>query len=447
MTASPTATSQLDHLDQSPPMGWRVKPIYNYRNHREKAMTIKTHRSWYKIALIAATVAAPMAMLALPLEKIPDPRQMEGNWVSDVANILRPETEKKLNILINRLYSTNGSEMAVVSVPESKPAASPKELATKLFNRWGIGQKGKDNGILLLISVADRRVEIETGYGLEDILPDAKVGELIDQRIKPNFKAGDFDTGTLSASEAIVQLVEAKGGELTPAARRIGYVDVIYSLVIGYSIIGILLAVVGWSRSKSTLVNGVYNLMALAGWVFVRGLGQSVKLNPSQSSRVNSWRLRFETDGTMRCATCGEMLNLVDHGAMEAILKPSQQAAATLGSLKFRGWRCRHCAPETMHLRGYKSMSSSFDFCPRCQELTVVKDPPYVISNPSSQGRDVRATYSHCVNCDYTNRQRQFVPYWLGSDSSGGGESSGGGSSGGGFSGGSSGGGGAGGNW
>jgi len=287
MTASPTATSQLDHLDQSPPMGWRVKPIYNYRNHREKAMTIKTHRSWYIIALIAATVAAPMAMLALPLEKIPDPRQLEGNWVSDVANILRPETEKKLNILISRLHSTNGSEMAVVSVPESKPAASPKELATKMFNRWGIGQKGKDNGILLLISVADRRVEIETGYGLEAILPDAKVGELIDQRIKPKFKVGDFDAGTLSASEAIVQLVEAKGGELTPAAWRIGYVDIIYSLVIGYTIIGILFAVVGWTRSKSMLMNSVYNLMALAGWVFVRGLGQSVKLNPSQGHLEN----------------------------------------------------------------------------------------------------------------------------------------------------------------
>ena len=146
MTASPTATSQLDHLDQSPPMGWRVKPIYNYRNHREKAMTIKTHRCWYIIALINATVAAPMAMLALPLERIPDPRQMEGNWVSDVANILRPETEKKLNILINRLHSTNGSEMAVVSVPESKPAASPKELATKLFNRWVSGKKVKIMG-------------------------------------------------------------------------------------------------------------------------------------------------------------------------------------------------------------------------------------------------------------------------------------------------------------
>ena len=99
MTASPTATSHLRHLDQSPPMGWRVKPIYNYRNHREKVMTIKTHRRWYIIALIAATAAAPMAMLALPVEQIPDLRQTERNWVSDTANILRPETEKKLNVI------------------------------------------------------------------------------------------------------------------------------------------------------------------------------------------------------------------------------------------------------------------------------------------------------------------------------------------------------------
>jgi uncharacterized protein len=419
-----------------------VNLLYNHFSHLEKPMMIKMNRRWYIIALITATVVAPMAMLGMPVEQIPDPRQTKGNWVSDVANILRPETEKKLNILINHLHSVNGSEMAVVSVPESKPAASPKELATTLFNRWGIGQKGKDNGILLLISVADRRVEIETGYGLEAILPDAKVGELIDQRIKPKFKAGDFDAGTLSASEAIVQLLEARGGEFTPAAWGAGQVDLIYSLGVACIIFFILVAVVGWTRLQSTLMNGGNNLLALAGWVLVRGLGRSVKLNPSQSSRVNSWRLRFETDGTMRCSTCGEMLDLVDHGVMEAVLKPSQQAAATLGSLQFRGWRCRRCAPETMHLRGYKSMSSSFDFCPHCQELTVVKDRPYVICNPSSSGRDLRVTYSHCVNCDYTNRRQEFVPYWLGSDSSGGGESSGGG-----FSGGSSGGGGAGGNW
>jgi len=110
-------------------------------------MILKASRRWYIIALLAATAAAPLAILALPLEQIPDPRQTEGNWVSDVANILRPETEKKLNTLINHLHSANGSEMAVVSVAESKPAASPKELATNLFNRWGIGQKSKDNGI------------------------------------------------------------------------------------------------------------------------------------------------------------------------------------------------------------------------------------------------------------------------------------------------------------
>ena len=425
-----------------------MNPLYNYLSPFEKAMTIKMNRSWYIIALITATVAAPMAMLALPLEQIPDPRQTEGNWVSDVANILRPETEKKLNTLINHLHSTNGSEMAVVSVPETKPAASTKELATKLFNRWGIGQKGKDNGILLLISIADRRVEIETGYGLEAILPDAKLGELIDQRIKPKFKAGDFDAGTLSASEAIVQLVEAKAGELSPAAWRVGPAVLIFYLVFGYSIIGFLMAVAGSTRSKSRLKNGVSSLLALAGLVFLRGLGQSVKLNPSQSSRVNSWRLRFETDGSMRCATCGEMLDQVDNGAMEAILKPSQKAAATLGSLQFRGWRCRRCAPETMHLRVYKSMSSSFDLCPHCQELTVVKDPPYLTCNPSPLGRELRVTNSHCVNCDYTNRRQEFVPSWWGYASiSGGGSSDGEFSGGSSDSGGSSGGGGAGGNW
>jgi uncharacterized protein len=90
-----------------------VNLLYNHFSHLEKPMMIKMNRRWYVIALITVTVVAPMAMLGMPVEQIPDPRQTEGNWVSDVANILRPETEKKLNILINHLHSANGSEMAV----------------------------------------------------------------------------------------------------------------------------------------------------------------------------------------------------------------------------------------------------------------------------------------------------------------------------------------------
>jgi uncharacterized protein len=140
--------------------------------------------------------------LTLEVQDVSNPQE-HGGWVTDMADILSDETEAQLNQIITELEATNGSEMAVVTVPETAPSASPKAFATELFNHWGIGKAEQDNGVLFLISVDDRRVEIETGYGIEAILPDAQVGQIIDTQITPRFQQGDFDGGTLAGTQAI----------------------------------------------------------------------------------------------------------------------------------------------------------------------------------------------------------------------------------------------------
>ncbi|MEB3884212.1 TPM domain-containing protein [Lyngbya sp. CCY1209] len=125
-----------------------------------------------------------------------------------MANILSDDTETQLNQMISELEATNGAEIAIVTVPETQPSSSPKAFTTELFNTWGIGKAGDDNGILFLTSVGDRRVEIETGYGMEGILPDARVGRIIDTKIKPHFKTGDFDRGTLAGTEALIRGIQ-----------------------------------------------------------------------------------------------------------------------------------------------------------------------------------------------------------------------------------------------
>ncbi|MGQ9869495.1 TPM domain-containing protein [Leptodesmis sp.] len=139
---------------------------------------------------------------AITVRNVPNPRQTSRTWVSDSTEILKPETEAQLNQMINQLEATNGAEIAVVTVPETKPAATPKVFATELFNYWGIVKKGRDNGVLFLISKSDRRVEIETGYSVEDILPDAKVGNIIDTKILPRFKPSNKVTMTVALWQA-----------------------------------------------------------------------------------------------------------------------------------------------------------------------------------------------------------------------------------------------------
>ncbi len=71
-----------------------------------------------------------------------------------------------------------------------------------MFNTWGIGKKGRDNGVLFLVSKGDRRTEIETGDGIEGILPDAKVGNILRKQVTPQFKQGKFEAGILAGTRA-----------------------------------------------------------------------------------------------------------------------------------------------------------------------------------------------------------------------------------------------------
>lgn len=135
----------------------------------------------------------------------------------DMAQIISPQRKVRLNQLISKLEAKNGSEIVVVTVPETTPSPTPKAFATELFKTWGIGKKGKDNGVLFLISKGDRRVEIETGYGVEAILPDALVANIIDQEIIPQFKRGNFDRGILAGTESLVSKL---GGNLAFATAN-----------------------------------------------------------------------------------------------------------------------------------------------------------------------------------------------------------------------------------
>ncbi|MFN6133049.1 MAG: TPM domain-containing protein, partial [Synechococcaceae cyanobacterium] len=343
--------------------------------------------------------------------------------------------------------------MAVVTVPDSRPLATPKQVATTLFNRWGIGQKGKDNGVLFLVSLGDRRVEIETGYGVESMLPDARIGQIIRQRITPQFKTGNFDAGTLLGTEAIVQVLRTQGNTLNASSASSELVE--NWLVPGVlSIVLLVLIVFGFLPLYPEFCkNLVASLQGLVGLVAVRGLGQSVKLQPRQSSRVKAWNLRFETIGSMRCAVCGGRLEPVASDAVEQTLRPNEKIGLAIGSLQFRGWRCNQCAPEAMHLRIYESTSNKFEYCPTCHELAFIKGDPYFVPSNSPDGPGLLILTRYCVNCGYSTEDRRLVPPGGGSSGDGsdwGGSASGGGSgySGGGdFGGGSSGGGGAGGDW
>jgi uncharacterized protein len=138
--------------------------------------------------LCFSAIAFPVTSQAITVQEVPNPRQVNNTWVTDKANILSDSTETQLNQMISDLEAKNGSEIAVVTVPDTKPSATPKAFATELFNFWGIGKKGKNNGVLLLISSGERRVQIETGSGIQSILL-LKQWALLKPKLRPDLNS------------------------------------------------------------------------------------------------------------------------------------------------------------------------------------------------------------------------------------------------------------------
>lgn len=122
--------------------------------------------------------------------------------VVDEANILQPETLKTLTESLALLEQRTGAQLVVVTLP-SLQGYDISDYGYQLGRTWGIGQKGTDNGALLIVAPAEKKVRIEVGYGLEGTLTDAVASLIIQRAILPAFKRGDFDAGITHGVTAI----------------------------------------------------------------------------------------------------------------------------------------------------------------------------------------------------------------------------------------------------
>ena len=160
-----------------------------------------------------------LAFLILPLsgrsQHVPSP---EG-WVNDFAKVIDKENAGKLSSLTEEVEQKTAAEIAVVTIDSIAPY-DEKEYARALFDTWKPGKKGKDNGVLVLLAVKERRWRIETGYGVEGILPDGLCGEIGRNYMVPYFKEGNYGGGLYQGVRAIADVI-AKDANITLSAAPV----------------------------------------------------------------------------------------------------------------------------------------------------------------------------------------------------------------------------------
>lgn len=143
--------------------------------------------------------------------------------VVDNAQLLSPETERQLDAQLAGLEQQTGRQVVVATLPDLQ-GYEIEEYGYQLGRAWGIGQKGEDNGALLIVAPNERKVRIEVGYGLEGVLTDALSSVIIQRAVLPQFKAGNYEQGIVDGTNEVVRQLalpdeEAKARVAQAAAR------------------------------------------------------------------------------------------------------------------------------------------------------------------------------------------------------------------------------------
>lgn len=153
------------------------------------------------------------AALAQPL-----PPPLTGA-VNDFAGVIDPTSRERLEAISAALQRATGDVVVVATIPTYAPYSDIREYAVKMFENHGrgIGQRGMDNGVLVLLAVRDRAVWIEVGYGLEEFIPDGFAGETARRVMVPHFRRGAYGAGLVAGvTQVVARIAERRGVTLDP---------------------------------------------------------------------------------------------------------------------------------------------------------------------------------------------------------------------------------------
>jgi uncharacterized protein len=164
--------------------------------------------------------------------------------VVDQAHVILPAHLSDLNDALTAHESKTSNQVAVLTLPSL--AGEPlEEFSHRVASAWGLGQKGTDNGVLLLVAIQDRKIRIEVGYGLEGTLTDAKTSQIIRHEIVPRFRHGEYSEGIVAGVHAILTTIEGtytKPASSAPnSSEHVGLWEIFGLAVVLGTVVGLFL--------------------------------------------------------------------------------------------------------------------------------------------------------------------------------------------------------------
>jgi uncharacterized protein len=167
-----------------------------------------------RASVLLFLLLTPASLMAEKVKDLPAPQ----NYVSDFANVLSPQTDYSLDQLCSQVDRQAHAQIAVITI-KTLDDVPIEDFATSIEDKWGVGPKKNDRGILIILAIQDRKRRIEVGYGLEGVITDAQAGE-IGRAMDPLLKQSDYNGAVTLAVTQIASRIAADAGVTLQAQRR-----------------------------------------------------------------------------------------------------------------------------------------------------------------------------------------------------------------------------------
>ncbi|MDR1544103.1 MAG: TPM domain-containing protein [Prevotellaceae bacterium] len=408
------------------------------------------------------------------VEDVPNPKTLNvDNFVANPDEILNFLTENEINNILQNLETETSAEVALVLL-KSIETNEIDDFSVRLFERWGVGKKGEDNGLLILFVEDQRKIRFEVGYGLEGILPDAICKRIQTQKMLPCFKENDYNNGILAGVQSIADIIKNEGkisdnslidNEKTNYLGWLifyGAMSLILLIFIIYDAKNIknnLKFTTNRDRfyamkSEKNAIISVFSILVLIAIIIELFLlyKETIKLpfffltcatlfvQIPAVIYANKKAIKFRKQ-TIFCTVCKQKMILLDEQKDDGYLSKKQCFEECIKSVDYDVFVCENCQHNEIY--AYDNLIF-YKKCPKCDTKAFSSMKKEIVVQPTTlhAGRENETFY--CKFCKYKEVKTKKLPRLSSSAGVVGGGVIGGGFSGGGsFGGGSSGGGGA----
>jgi uncharacterized protein len=225
------------------------------------ASTIDFHVK--QIALCLAALAAFLCVASNAAEVIPP---KPDRYFNDYAGIVTKEAAQRFNDRLVQFERDTSNQVVVAVYPKMQSDSSIEDYTQRVAQSWAVGQKDRRNGVVLFVFPQERKMYIQTGYGLEGALPDATAFDITEYEIKPGFRSGDYEGGLAAGIDSILKAIrgEYKGSGKTHSEQHAGKPSKVGFFVFLFVVVMIILATRG-SRKRGYRYSG-FGGPYVGGW-------------------------------------------------------------------------------------------------------------------------------------------------------------------------------------